>query len=132
MQSTTSALALGERAPDFTLNTPDGQSYSIASFEDSHALCLIFLANHCPYVAAWEDRIAALAGEYGARGVSFAGISSSDVEKFPKDGPEQMAAKGYPFPYLHDADQSAAGAYGATRTPEVFLFDQDRRLRYHG
>jgi peroxiredoxin len=132
MQNTVSALALGEHAPDFELKAPDGRTYALASFEDSRALCLIFLANHCPYVASWEDRIVAIAGEYAGRGVAFAGISSNDVARFPQDGPDAMAAKDYPFPYLHDADQSAARAYGATRTPEVFLFDNDRLLRYHG
>jgi peroxiredoxin len=132
MQTTSSALALGERAPAFELTAPDGRSYSLDSFEVSRALCLIFLANHCPYVSSWEDRIMAIAREYAGRGVAFAGISSNDVARFPQDGPEGMATRGYPFPYLHDADQSTSRAYGATRTPEVFLFDQERRLRYHG
>jgi peroxiredoxin len=132
MQNTISALGLGERAPDFKLKATDGRTYSISSFDGNRALCLIFLANHCPYVAAWEGRIFAIARDYSARGVAFAGISSNDVTRFPQDGPEGMAKRGYPFPYLHDEAQTTARAYGATRTPEVFLFDKDRRLRYHG
>jgi peroxiredoxin len=132
MQTSLSPLRLGERAPDFELAAPDGRFYSLSSFENSPALCLIFLANHCPYVGAWEDRIVAIAGEYDSRGVAFAAISSNDVSAFPKDGPEEMAKRNYPFPYLHDAAQTTAHDYGATRTPEVFLFDKDRSLRYHG
>jgi peroxiredoxin len=68
--------------------------------------------------------------------VAFVAISSNDVSKFPLDGPEKMRERaqerGYPFPYLYDEEQSVARAYGATRTPEVFVFDQERLLVYHG
>lgn len=129
-------LALGEEIPGFSLPATDETTYTLESFAASPYLTIIFLANHCPYVGAWEDRIIALAQEYADRDVAFAAISSSDVRKFPADSPEKMRQRaedrGYPFPYLYDADQSAARAFGATRTPEVFLFDHDRRLRYHG
>jgi peroxiredoxin len=135
-QSTSEALALGEQAPDFTLPATDGQTYSLSSFEGTPILAVIFSANHCPYVGAWEDRMIALGREFGARDVGFALISSNDAERFPQDSFEQMRKraeeKGYPFPYLYDETQSAAHAYGPTRTPEVFVFDRGRILRYHG
>ena len=135
-QSTTAALALGERAPDFTLPATDGQTYSLSSFAQHPILVVIFSANHCPYVGSWEDRMIALGKEFGAREVAFALISSNDAEKFPQDSFEEMRKRaeerGYPFPYLYDEDQSVARAYGPTRTPEVFVFDRDRTLRYHG
>ncbi len=134
-QTTINPLAIGERAPDFTLPATDGQTYSLASF-DAKPTVIIFSANHCPYVAAWEDRMIALGKEFGARDVAFAVISSNDADKIPQDSFDEMRKraeeKGYPFPYLYDEDQSAARSYGSTRTPEVFVFDRDRVLRYHG
>ncbi len=129
-------LHLGDKCPVFDLPTPSGQRYSLASFKDAGFLVVIFLANHCPYVGSWEDRIVAIASEYPSRGVAFVAISSSDASKFPQDTPEEMAkraeASGYPFPYLYDEDQSVARSFGASRTPEVFVFDAEHILRYHG
>jgi peroxiredoxin len=136
MPQTVQALTIGAKAPAFDLRATDGQRYSLGSFAGKKLLVIIFSANHCPYVAAWEDRMIAIGREYADRGVAFAAISSSDAEQFPQDSFEEMRKraeeKGYPFPFLYDEDQSAARSYGATRTPEVFLFDEDRTLRYHG
>ena len=78
----------------------------------------------------------ALGGSYGPRGASFVLINANDPKKYAEDSYEGMVRrarlKKYPFPYLHDEDQSVARAYGATRTPEVFLFDAQGALRYHG
>lgn len=129
-------LHLGDKCPTFDLATPDGQRYSLASFKDKDVLVVIFAANHCPYVGAWEDRMVAIGNEYPSRDVAFVAISPTDVTKFPQDTPEEMAKRaetsGYPFPYLYDEDQSVARSFGASRTPEVFVFDQEHILRYHG
>ena len=136
MQSAIQTLELGAAAPVFDLPATDGHTYSLASFQDTPLLVIIFLANHCPYVSAWEDRIIAIGREFGQRDVAFAAISSNDAMAYPRDSFEEMRKraeeKGYPFSYLYDEDQSVARAFGATRTPEVFVFDQERRLRYHG
>lgn len=135
-QRTDTALTLGAKAPDFDLPATDGTTYTLDSFRDSRLLVVVFLANHCPYVSAWEDRIIDIARHFAQQGVAFVGISSNDVSKFPQDSPEEMRKraqeKDYPFPYLYDEDQTATRAYGAVRTPEVFLFDGERRLQYHG
>jgi peroxiredoxin len=132
----TPTLQPGAPLPPFRLLATDGQRYSPEMFADHELLVIVFLANHCPYVAAWEDRLLALAHEFGPRGVAMAAISASDSGKYPQDGPDGMAQrareKQYPFPYLHDGDQGVARAFGATRTPEVFVFDRDRVLQYHG
>lgn len=129
-------LHLGDRCPTFNLATPAGQRYSLPAFKEKDYLVVIFAANHCPYVGAWEDRMVAIGNEFSSRGVAFVAISPTDVTKFPQDAPEEMAkraeAAGYPFPYLYDEDQSVARSFGASRTPEVFVFDQERILRYHG
>jgi peroxiredoxin len=130
------SLALGDSIPDFILPATDGKRYGPDSFSDSQALAVVFLANHCPYVSAWEDRLTAIAREYETRGARFAAISSGDAERQPKDSFEEMRRRAteqnYPFPYLYDEDGSTARAFGATRTPEVFVFDAEGVLRYHG
>ena len=136
MQNAVQTLTIGQKAPAFELPATDGRTYSRNSFKDTPFLVIVFLANHCPYVSAWEDRIVAIAQEFRRWDIAFAGISSNDAEKFPQDSFEEMRKraeeKRYPFPYLYDEDGSVAHAFGATRTPEVFVFDQERLLRYHG
>jgi thiol-disulfide isomerase/thioredoxin len=130
------ALASSQQIISFTLPGVDGKTVSPQDFRDSAALAVIFWCNHCPYVRAWEDRVIALQREYAGRGVRFILINSNDPQKYPEDSFEQMQArarlKDYPFPYLFDESQEVARQYGATRTPEVFLFDAARTLRYHG
>ena len=129
-------LATNQQIISFTLPGVDAKTYSPDGFRDVTALAVIFWCNHCPYVRAWEDRVIALQREYTGRGVRFVLINSNDPQKYPEDSFEQMQArarlKAYPFPYLFDESQEVARHYGATRTPEIFLFDTARTLRYHG
>jgi len=135
-QETANRLTLGDKVPNFELPATDGTAYSPASFRSAKLLVIIFSSNHCPYVASWEDRMIAIGRAYADRGVAFALINSTDASGTPQDSVEEMRKRaeerGYPFPYLNDEDQSVARAFGAARTPEVFLFDQDRTLAYHG
>jgi peroxiredoxin len=130
------ALALRERLVPFSLPATDGSTVSSDALADRPILAVVFWCNHCPYVKAWEDRMIALQREYAGRGVQFVMINSNDPVKYPADSFEAMAAiakeKAYPFPYLHDATQDVARRFGAARTPEIFLFDKSRTLRYHG
>ena len=130
------ALAINDSLVPFSVKGIDGKTYSASDFKDKKALAVIFWANHCPYVQAWEDRVIQLQKEYADRGVQFVVVSSNDPAKYPEDGFEPMKErarmKGYPFPYVFDETQEVARAYGAERTPEIFLFDKEGRLRYHG
>ena len=132
----TSKLKIGSEAPGFNLPATDGDSYSLGFFKDSKAFVIIFSCNHCPYVQAYEDRIIALKNDYKNKGVSVAAINSNDVTNYPEDSFEHMIErakiKQFNFPYLRDEDQKIAEAYGATHTPETFLFDSERKLVYHG
>lgn len=98
-------------------------------------MAVIFMCNHCPYVKGSIQEIVSLAEKYRGR-VAFVGINPNDYERYPDDAPEKMVefAKehGIFFPYLLDESQEVAKAYKALRTPEVFLFDERRLLRYHG
>ena len=129
-------LALATDAPPFDLPGVDGRSHSLDDYADKPALAVVWSCNHCPYVQAWEGRMIGLQRELGDRGFQLVAISSNDAENYPEDSfdamQERAEQQGFNFDYLYDEDQSVLSAYGAERTPEVFLFDQDRRLRYHG
>jgi peroxiredoxin len=129
-------LELGTPAPDFALPDTDGRTVSLADLPDAPALLVMFLSNHCPYVRHVRGAIADLARDYAPRGVQIVGIMSNDVSRFPADAPERMreqrAAAGWTFPYLYDESQEVARAYRAACTPDIFLFDRDRKLVYRG
>lgn len=129
-------LRPGDTIIPLSLPAVDGKTYSTADFADKEALAVIFSCNHCPYVKAWEDRMVEIQRDYRDKGIEFLVISSNDPAKYPEDSFDQMkvraADKGFNFPYLYDETQEIAHAYGAERTPEVFLFDKAGTLRYHG
>ncbi len=128
---------LGSIAPDFDLpDTVSGKSVSLQELKNEHGVAVLFICNHCPYVVHIEDRLVEIAREFVARGVRFAAISANDFVSYPADAPDKMKeralAKDFPFPYLIDEDQSVARAYGAACTPELFVYDADLKLYYHG
>ena len=125
-----------QTAPDFTLPGTDGKTHSLADYADKPILVLVQSCNHCPYVQAYEDRIIALQSEFADRGVKVVAINSNDTVSYPADSFDRMVEraqlKNFNFDYLHDKSQAVARALGAQRTPEVFVYDGPRRLRYHG
>jgi peroxiredoxin len=130
------SLQIGDPAPAFSLPGTDGRAHSLDTLSDKPVLVVVFSCNHCPYVQAYEDRLVALQRDYAGRGIQVIAINSNDDVNYPEDGFEQMVArardKGFNFPYLRDASQAVARAYGATHTPQLFVFDRARRLRYTG
>jgi peroxiredoxin len=126
-------LSVGDQAPTFELPDTDGHRHAP---DGSSTTVVVFTCNHCPYALAWQDRIAQAARDYADQGVRFLAINSNDSERYPRDSYESMqqrvAAEDWPLPYLHDATQEVASAYGAQTTPDVFVLDSDRRLRYRG
>ncbi len=129
-------LKLADAAPSFTLPGIDGADHSLESYAAAAVLVLVQSCNHCPYVLAWEERLNQVAKDYAGRGVTVVALNANDATKKPADSFEGMVEHardaGYVFDYLHDEDQTVARALGAERTPEVFVFDRDRRLVYHG
>jgi peroxiredoxin len=130
-------LPLGTRAPDFRLLEPStGRTVALADYAASPALVVVFLSNHCPFVKHIADALATFGREYGAKGLAMVGINANDVANYPDDSPERMkdevALRGYTFPYLYDESQEVARAYQAACTPDFFLFDGERRLVYRG
>jgi peroxiredoxin len=130
-------LALGTAAPDFhLLDVVSGRTASLADFEQKHALLVMFICRHCPFVKHLEHALAALGHDYAASGLGIVAISSNDAIAHPADAPASLAEQahevGFVFPYLYDETQETARAYDATCTPDFFLFDADRKLVYRG
>lgn len=130
------SIAIGADAPTFDLPGVDGKSHTLDDYADVPVLVLIQSCNHCPYVQAWEGRMTSIQADYGDRGVRLVAISSNDAEAYPEDSFDAMKRRAqeqeFNFDYLYDESQEIARALGAQRTPEVFVFDRDRRLMYHG
>jgi thiol-disulfide isomerase/thioredoxin len=140
------ALPLGAAAPDFKLPGVDGRAYSLKDFAAAKVLVVVFTCNHCPTAQAYEDRLLKLHADYKDKGVALVAINPNDPKAVRldelgytdlSDSFEEMKlrarAKKFPFPYLDDgATQTTARAYGVLATPHVFIFDQERKLRYVG
>jgi peroxiredoxin len=129
-------MNIGDEFIPFDLEGVDGRAHNSADYSDRNLLAVIFSCNHCPYARAWEERMVQIQADYAAQGVQLVVVSANDAEKYPQDSLPAMKAraaeKGFNFPYLYDETQAFARAYDAGRTPEVFLFDDRRQLRYHG
>jgi peroxiredoxin len=129
-------IPLGTPCPEFDLPRVDGGRFSRADAAGAKAMVVMFICNHCPYVQAVEDRIIDLAHAYGPRGVLFVGICPNDGASYPDDAPAELLArwreKDYGFPYLVDERQDVARAFDAVCTPDIYVYDAELRLAYHG
>jgi peroxiredoxin len=139
-------LPIGAAAPDFKLPGVDGKDYSLKDFAGARLLLVVFTCNHCPTAQAYEKRIAQLHADYKDKGVTLVAISPNDPKAVRLDelgytdlgdSFEDMKLRAkdqkFAFPYLYDGDkQEVSKAYGVLATPQVYLFDRDRKLRYVG
>ncbi|MET0213121.1 MAG: thioredoxin family protein [Vicinamibacterales bacterium] len=137
MPETPSAmLDLGTTLPSFSLPDFNGHIVSDAYFGGSKAVLVAFICKHCPFVRHIRQEFSRFAKEYQAKGLGIVAIASNDTTEFPEDGPdgmkEEAAEAGYTFPYLFDEKQRVAKAFRAACTPDLFLFDDNRRLAYRG
>jgi peroxiredoxin len=125
-------LSLGDAAPPFELPGVDGGTHSPAEYA-GRPVAVVFSCCHCPYVIAWEDRLNAIARDYDGRaGLVAVNSNAGYLGDSPDDMKRRAAEKGFVFPFVYDETQETARAYDAARTPEVFLFDAEHRLAYHG
>ncbi len=128
-------LKPGDAAPSFELMGTDDARHSLDSYGDYDGLLIVFMCNHCPYVKAKIEAIKEIDEKFKDR-VAVVGINSNDSTGYPEDSFEAMKEivreKGLGFDYLVDESQEIARKYGATCTPDPFLFDKDRRLVFHG
>ncbi len=139
-------LPIGSKAPDFSLPATDGNTYSLKDFSKNKILAIIFTCNHCPTAQAYEDRIKQLVSDYSSKGVGIIAISPNDplairldelgytdLSDSFADMKIRAKDKQYNFPYLYDGETSSVSMqYGPQATPHVFIFDQQRILRYSG
>jgi len=129
-------IPLGTPAPAFRLPDTSGRLVALEDFKDAPGLLVMFICNHCPFVQHIRAGLAEFGRTYAPRGLAIVAINSNDVDSYPADSPVKMAEEvarfGYTFPYLYDATQDVAKAYGAACTPDFFLFDRGRRLVYRG
>ncbi len=128
---------IGGLAPNFTLiNTVNQKLVTLSENKGEKGTAIFFICNHCPFVIHINEELVAMANEYNQKGISFIAISSNDIENYPQDGPDLMRENAeklqYPFPYLYDETQEIAKAYNAACTPDLYLFDSELKLTYHG
>jgi peroxiredoxin len=132
------SLAIGQPAPlaDTKMKNVDGKELSIAQAKGAKGTLVVFTCNHCPWAKAWHSRIVALGNKSAKRGVGVIAINANDPSAYPEDDFSTMQSNAKKtkmgFPYVVDATSDVARAFGATRTPEAFLFDAEGKLVYHG
>lgn len=124
-------LALGDQAPAFELPGVDGRLHALADYE-GQPVAVIFSCCHCPYVMAWEERLNDIARDYAGRAAVVAINSNDHLGDSFEEMQRRSEERGFVFPFLRDESQEVAAAYRPARTPEVFVFDRDHRLIYHG
>ena len=129
-------LALGQQAANFCLPDTEGKSASLADYKGNKGLVIAFICNHCPYVIHIAPQLAKVALEYQKKGIDFVAINSNDTEQYPDDDMphmiEEKRKRNYPFAYLLDETQNVAKAYSAACTPDIYLFNAEKKLVYRG
>jgi peroxiredoxin len=132
-------IQVGDKAPNQTLEMTniDGKKISLSSVKGKNGLCVIYSCNTCPWVVAWEDRYNEIYKQCSNQEIGFVLVNSNEAKRDGADSMEEMAKhakeKGYlSFPYVVDQDHILADSFGATKTPDVFLFNADMELVYKG
>lgn len=129
-------VPLGTAAHPFKLPGTDGKDYTLDSFKGRKVLVIIFMCNHCPYVKAVLQRLVDLQNETRDLGVQLVGINANDAARYPDDSLENMQKiakeKNISFPYLFDETQETAKTYDAVCTPDIYVYGEERTLKYRG
>ncbi len=131
-------LAIGDALvmQEVKMKSVDGREVSIADAAGPKGTLVLFSCNACPWVKAWEERIAALGNQISKEGIGVIALNANDPRIYAEDGYEKMQARakarGFEFPYVVDAGSKVARGFGASRTPEAYLFDANHKLVYHG
>jgi glutathione peroxidase-family protein len=129
----------GDPVTDFSLKNVDGKMVSMNDYKNAKGFIIVFTCNHCPFAKAYESRIMDLDKKYASKGFPVIAINPNDPDAVPEDSYANMVArakeKNYSFPYLIDESQNVAHAFGATRTPHVFVVQKEKGkniLKYIG
>ncbi len=131
-------LKIGSTMPmaDVKMKGVDGSEKTLAAVQEKNGTLVVFTCNHCPFAKMWEERIVNLGNTYSAKGIGVIAINANDPKVAAEDAYDVMQQRakerGMQYPYVVDDTSNVARAFGATRTPEAFLFDKDGKLVYHG
>ena len=131
-------LAIGDAVPmkDVKMTGVDGKSVTLADVAGKKGTLVVFTCNHCPWAKMWQTRVTEIGNAAGKAGIGMVAINANDPAEYPEDNMDGMKQRakqlGIKFPYVVDASSDVARAFGATRTPEAFLFDAEGKLVYHG
>jgi len=129
-------LPLGTSLPDFRLPDSAGKLHEPADVAGAAGLLVAFVCNHCPYVIHIGPTLGRRARQWMDQGLAVMAINANDIAAYPQDAPERMSTfaqqNGWDFPYLFDETQEVAHMFRAACTPDLFLFDKDRKLAYRG
>lgn len=134
----TAPLQIGDTAPltDVKMVATDGSEVSLADVAGEGGLLVIFSCNTCPWVHAWEDRYNPITEEAARHGIGTILLNPNEDLRATTESLETMRERAaqfnYAAPYVVDAQHRLADAFGATRTPEIFLFNRNMELVYHG
>ncbi|TAE33561.1 MAG: thioredoxin family protein [Cytophagales bacterium] len=117
--------AVGDVVADFQVRNIDNQFIALNKYANQKGIVVVFMANHCPFAKAYEDRLMAIHNRFAPQGFPVLAVQASDVAAYPEDAYETVQSRsrerGFPFPYTIDEIQAVARAFGATRTPQVFV-----------
>ena len=131
-------LAIGASAPmrEVKMMGVNDKEITLADAAGKKGTLVVFMCNHCPWVKAWQGRIAKIGNAAVAKGIGVVAVNSNDPAAYPEDDMANMKTRakdlGFKFPYVVDATSDLARAFGATHTPEIFVFDASGKLVYHG
>jgi peroxiredoxin len=132
------SLSTGAVMPvqDRQMKAHTGSQVSLSRIAGTSGTLVVFWSRACPWVDRYEDRLLSIAREYQERGIGVIAVNPNDRQAYPDESfdamQEQAESADYPFPYAVDEGSQIARAFGASRTPEVFLFDSQRQLVYSG
>jgi len=131
-------LEIGSTMPlkDLKLADISGKNITLANAKGDVGTLVIFSCNTCPWVIRWEDRYISLATTYAQKGIGMIAVNSNAARFGGEDSLEEMVEhaknNGYNFPYAQDPESELASAFGATKTPHIYLFNGDDKLVYRG
>ena len=132
------SLGAGEALPkkDAPLHDVSGKDVTLGALAGAKGTLVVFTCNTCPFAKAWEERIVALGNEYSKKGIGVVAVNSNEAAGIPGEAIDDMKKRAkdrsMAFAYVTDPGQQLADAFGATKTPEAFLFDASGKLVYHG
>ena len=126
-----SGYGIGSEVADFKLKSTEGEWISFESYPEAKGFIVVFTCNHCPYANLYDSRLIDLHNTYSPKGYPVLAINPNDAVKYPGDSYDSMVyfakEKGYTFPYLHDESQEIARAFGAQKTPHVYLVNKHKK-----